>query len=74
MNRRAALALMRQPAVLYLFGHGASAEGFASGQQVSPEDQIMSVGSLGHSTGPHEHVQKSTGNAFTGPKQTPCVP
>jgi murein DD-endopeptidase MepM/ murein hydrolase activator NlpD len=60
--------------VSYAFGHGPSARGLTSGQGVFPGDQIMSVGSMGHSTGPHLHVQKSTGDPFTGKMQRPCVP
>jgi RHS repeat-associated protein len=60
--------------VTYVFGHGALEPGLAVGQQVSPGDQIMSVGSLGRSNGPHLHVQKSTNDRFKGPFQQPCTP
>jgi RHS repeat-associated protein len=56
----------------YSFGHGEA--NVRAGQTVRPGSEVMEVGSLGTSSGPHVDVRKSSGSVIGGPWLKPCTP
>ncbi len=58
--------------IFYSFGHGTPQ--VAAGQRVRSGAEVMKVGSLGTSTGPHVDVRKSPADVTQGPFLQACTP